>query len=131
LAVSGARVDYAAPGVTAAPAVGFDPDIPVQGHYRMRLRSGGVFVGIRIWHGPPLDPVTGEELDRSHRWQAVANDRPIDLERVWPRCAADSIDEREYRYLTGLQEWGVKHAPDSPQANPHRKVNPLTAPTPF
>lgn len=112
-------------------AVGFDPDLPVAGYYRMRLRSGAAFCGIRIWHGAPLDPVTGEELDRSHRWQAQANGEPIDLARVWPKCAADPVDEAEYQYLTSVQAWAKENAPDSPQANPMRRINPLTAPTPF
>jgi hypothetical protein len=111
--------------------LGHDPDTPVAGYYRMRLRSGGVFVGIRIWYGAPLDPVTGEEMDRSHRWQATANGEPIDLERAWPKCAADPITESEHDYLAAMQAWGRENAPDSPHANPRQRINPLTAPTPF
>lgn len=110
---------------------GHDADQPVAGHYRMRLRSGGVFVGIRIWYGAPLDPVTGEELDRSPRWQATANGKPIDLDRAWPRCADSPITEDEHDYLAALQAWGQQHAPNSPHANPTQRINPLTAPTPF
>lgn len=110
---------------------GFDPDQPFEGHFRMRLVSGGVPVGIRIWYGPPHDPVTGEELDRSWRWQATANDKPIDLERVWPRCAGDPIGEVEHAYLVAQQRWGERHAPDSPQADPTRKVDLLSAPIPL
>ncbi len=112
-------------------SAGFDPDQPIAGYYRMRLRSGAAFCGIRIWHGAPLDPVTGEELDRSPRWQAQANGVAIDLERVWPKCAADPVDEAEYHYLASVQSWAKQNAPDSPQANPMRRINPLTAPTPF
>lgn len=119
----------------ATPAVptfqGFDPDTPIAGYYRMRLRSGGVFVGVRIWFGVPLDPTTGEEMDRSLRWQAHANGAYIDLERVWPKCAADAITEAEHDYLTSLHAWGKEHAPNSPQANPHQRINFLTAPLPF
>lgn len=118
----------------AAPARGFaghNPDQPVAGHYRTRLRSGAVPVGIRIWFGAPLDPVTGEEMDRSHRWQALANDRPIDLDRVWPRCAGEPITASEYAYLVAQQRWGEANAPDAPQADPTRRVDPLTAPIPL
>jgi hypothetical protein len=97
----------------------------------MRLRSGAVFVGVRIWFGQPLDPVTLEPLDRSLRWNACANGKPIDLERVWPRCAADPIDQAEHDYLATLQEWAREHAPNSPQADPSKRINPLTAPVPF
>lgn len=112
-------------------AVGFDPDTPVAGYYRMRLRSGGALVGVRIWHGAPLDPVTGEVMDRSYRWQALANGAPIPLERVWPKCAAEPIALSEYQYLSSVQAWAKQHAPNSPQANPLIRINPLTAPTPF
>ena len=53
-------------------------DTPIPGFYRMRLRSGGQPVGVRVWFGPPADPVTGEELDRSWRWQATVFDRDED-----------------------------------------------------
>ena len=107
---------------------GFNPDAPIAGFYRMRLVSGGVFVGVRIWHGAPLDPETGEEMDRSHRWQASANGKPIDLERVWPRCAGEPINGNEYAYLTALGDWARDHAPASPFARPNQPVNLLTAP---
>lgn len=123
-------IDYSKRGARAA-GQGFDPDQPVAGFYRMRLVSGGVFVGIRIWHGRPLDPVTGEELDRSLRWQAQANGEMIDLARVWPQCARDPIDAREYAYLIQQQRWGERQAPDSPQADPTRRADPLSSPILF
>jgi hypothetical protein len=107
------------------------PDQPVAGFYRFRFRSGAHPVGVRIWHGPPLDPMTGEEMDRSWRWQATANRRPVDLDRVWPRCAKEPIDEREHDYLAGVQDWAERHAPDSAQADPRRKINLLTSLLPF
>lgn len=118
------------PFVTPA-GYGFSPDKPVAGYFKTRLRSGAVFVGVRIWFGPPHDPDTGEEMDRSHRWQAECNGRYVELEEVWPRCAGERVDRDEYEYLCRLQEWGEEFAPDSPQANPHRKVDLLTAPLPF
>jgi len=110
---------------------GIDPDTPVAGFYKMKLRSGAMHVGVKIWFGPPLDPIDGTELDRSHRWQAEVNGRPFDLLRAWPSCAKEPSNEGEYRYLTSLQAWGEEHAPDSPQANPTRRVDLLTAPLPF
>jgi hypothetical protein len=104
---------------------------PVAGHYRTKLVSGGHPVGIRIWHGPPLDPETGDEMDRSHRWQAHCNDQYIDIDRVWPGCGGDPINRPEYEYLTSVQEWGKENAPNSPQANPRQRINFLTAPIPI
>lgn len=124
------RLDYTA-GVAQVAGQGSDPDTPVAGWYKMRLRSNGVYVGIRIWWGQPLDPIDGSVLDRSFRWNATANGGAIDLERVWPRCAGDPTTEAEAAYLATLQAWGEQNAPDSPQANPHKPVDFLTAPLPF
>lgn len=126
-----AHMDYSAPASAVTPGVGFDPDLPIAGLYKMRLRSGGMPVGIRIWFGQPKDPVTGELMDRSLRWQAEANGRAIDLDRAWPRCADQPIDAKEHAYLTSLQSWGEEQAPDSPQADPTRRVDFLTAPIPL
>lgn len=104
---------------------------PIAGCYRTKLKSGGHPVGVRIWFGPPKDPVTGEVMDRSWRWQAEANGRYIDLERVWPVCAKEPISREEHDYLAGLQSWGEQHAPDSPQANPNKAINLLDAPIPI
>jgi hypothetical protein len=101
---------------------------PVAGFYRTRLRSGAHPVGIKIWYGPPLDPDTGEEMDRGYRWQAYCNDSYIELDRVWPNCGGDPIDQTEYAYLCDVQRWGEQNASSGPQANPYRPVNLLTAP---
>lgn len=129
--MSRAHLDYGAQRESALRFAGHDPDTPVAGHYRMRLRSGGVFVGVRVWHGPPHDPVTGEEMDRSWRWQAEIDGRPADLADVWPKCAGDPIDAAEYQFLAARRRWGEENAPDSPQADPRRRIDPLTAPLPF
>lgn len=115
----------------AAQAAGFDPNTPLAGFYRFKLRSGAPYVGVRIWHGQPLDPVTLEPLDRSLRWCAAVNGRPIDLERVWPRCAGDAINPSEYAYLLRLNAWALENAPESALADPMKRVDPLTAPLPF
>jgi hypothetical protein len=123
-----AHIDYTASAISTRTFDGFDPDVPIAGYYRFKLVSGGHPVAVHIWHGPPHDPDTGEEMDRGWRWQATVNDKPVDLDRVWPKCAEDKIDEAEAKYLTGLQEWAEKHAPNSPQANPNQRINLLTAP---
>ena len=132
MTISRAYIDYAK--ASAAPAgkfVGFDPDRPIAGFYRMRLRSGAAFCGIRIWYGPPHDPVTGEELDRSWRWQAEANGEAIDFDRAWPKCAGSPINAAEYHHLCSVQEWARENAPDSALADPHRRADPLETPLLF
>lgn len=112
--------------------VGYGVSIePVEGFYRTRLRMGGIQVGIRIWFGPPHEPWTGEEMDRSHRWQAECNGRYIEFDRVWPSCAKDPINAEEYDYLSSLQAWGEKHEPDGAIADPTRKIDPLHTPLLF
>lgn len=127
------RIDYtsgrreAGHGAGEPAFAGYDPDTPTAGFYKMQLRSGAAYAGIRIWFGPPADPVTGDELDRSWRWQAEANGEPIDVERVWPKCADKGVSASEYRALCRQQDWAREHAPDSALADPRRKHDPLTS----
>lgn len=123
------HLDYTAQRTPARRFEGFDPDTPVGGFYRFRQRSGAIVVGVRIAYGPPADPVTGEILDRSHRWQAFVNDRYVEMETVWPKCAEEPCDEAEYRRLCGLQDWATAHAPAL--ANPLRRIDPNSSPTLF
>lgn len=75
----------------------FDPDVPVTGCYRIRLRRGAPYSAVRIWLGPPIDPDTGEQMsERGYRWQASINGSPVPLEQVWPGCARDPIPLAEH-----------------------------------
>lgn len=124
-----ARLDYS--DGSDFRSVGFDPDTPIEGFYRMRLKMGGAFVGVRIWYGAPLDPETGEEMDRSWRWQALVNDEHVPLERAWPKCAADPITADDYRHYCSVQQWARQHAPDSAFADPRRPIDFLSTSTPL
>lgn len=114
-----------------APAVGYSAETPTAGWYAFRLVAGGHKVAVRIWHGAPLDPVTGEELDRGWRWQAQADGKPIDLDRVWPGCAREPITATEAAYLTEIAAWARENAPESAAANPRKKIDLLSEPMPF
>lgn len=128
---------YVDRGRAAAPVIvagALDVSAPVAGHYLMRLRSGAVASGIRIWFGPPLDPVTGEELDRSWRWQAQGDDgQQLDLDEVWPMCGKTPISETDFNARRSRRAWAQKAAPDSSYANSRRKYDPLSMsePLPF
>jgi hypothetical protein len=105
-------------------------DTPVAGFYKSRMVRGGPWVPIRIWLAPSTDPVTGEELDRSPTWHAERLGREIDVDLVWPYCAAHPIEESEYRFLLADHKWAVEHDPDAPQASPrspidHMKTKPI------
>ncbi len=112
-------------------SVGYSVSEPTAGYFRLRLVAGGPKVGVRLFYGPPLDPVTGEELDRSWRWQAECNGKPIDLDRCWPQAGREPIDEAEYQYLTDMARWAERNCPDAPAAQPHRKIDLLSAPLPL
>ena len=112
---------------------GQDVSQPTPGYFRHRLRSGAITGGVRIWFGPPSDPVTGEVLDRHWRWQAEMNGDPIDFDRVWPACTGQPITEQEYQRLCARQAWAQKAAPESSYADPFRRRDPLSTnePLPF
>ena len=126
--MSRAHLDYSVR--SSVQREGFNPDVPIAGWYRFKLVSGGVFVAVKIWFGAPLDPIDGTELDRAPRWQAQANGDPISLERVWPKCAAEPIDEDEAAYLVATAAWAKQHAPNSARTDPRRRINLLSEPLP-
>ena len=105
-------------------AEGFNDQTPTAGFYRFRMRSGGMLVGVRIWHGQPADPVTGEPLDRALRWQAMVNGAPVDLERVWPACGRDPTTEAEYLHLCRFGSWMA----DATDTTPRERIDPLSSP---
>jgi len=127
--MSRARLVYADAAPPAAPASGSSVETPQAGWYSHRLVAGGHPVAVKIWFGPPHDPVTGEEMDRHWRWQATANGAPIDIDLVWPRCGREPIAATEAEYLTGLSAWAKQNAPESPAANPHKKIDLLSPAT--
>lgn len=109
---------------------GHDPDQPVAGFYRMRLRSGGAPVAVSIWHGLPIDPASSDEMDRALRWNATVNGRWAELSDVWPRCAGDPIDQAEAMHLIKLQRWGADNGVAA-LADPSKRIDPLHSPLMF
>lgn len=104
---------------------------PTEGFYRFKARSGAVYGGMHIFYGPPRDPITGEEMDRSWRWQAEFNGEPFDFDRAWPVCAGNPITEVEYRTYCARQEWARQHAPDSAYAETGKRLDPLSTANPL
>lgn len=126
-----AALSYAKRSLEPRRFEGIDVTEPVAGFYRARLVSGGVRGGVRLWFGPPNDPITGEELDRSHRWQAQFEGEYVDLDRVWPVCAGDPITEAEYREYCARAAWARENAPKSAFADRRKRHDPLSADTPI
>lgn len=115
---------------------GINPETPVCGLYRHRLRSGGIPVAVEIFFGPPLNPdfVPGgdepEFLDRSPRYQARVNGAYVELADVWPACAGTPIDAAEADHLMNLQRWGAEHGHPA-LADPRKRLDPLHSPMLF
>lgn len=119
---------------------GADPLI--EGFYLIRLdRSRRVSVPVRVWFGPPADPDTGDELDRSPRWQVQVGFQLLeeealplriggvwiqDLSDVWPSCATDPIDEIDWRYRLERAEWATDHAPEDAYSQLGGRIDPMT-----
>jgi hypothetical protein len=106
-------------------------DQPVAGFFRHKLNGRGVAGGVRIWFGPPLDPVTGEVLDRSWRWQAQFNGDAVDFDEVWPRCTGEPISAEDYQRYIARQAWAQEKAPNSAYADPRRRHDPLSTKSPL
>jgi len=119
-------------GAGTAPAGSYEADTPRSGFYRFRFVAGAHPVGVEMRFGPPLDPDTGEEMDRSPRWMCFVNGIYFDeIERVWPQCGGDPISQADHDHLKALQVWGEVNDPKGAQANPRRRVDLLTAALPF
>ena len=129
------RRDGTAYGVNAVRAMhvpgAVDVSEPVAGFYRGKLRGGSIVGGIRIWFGPPKDPVTGEVMDRSWRWQAEYDGEYVDFDLVWPKCADEQISEQMYREFIGRREWARKNAPNSAFAKVGKRYDPLDSSNPL
>ncbi len=110
--------------------VTYDPDTPVPGCYRIRLAKGGPPVALRIWLGHAIDPATGEEVtERGMRWQCAINgSERVPVEDYWPGCARDPITQAEHDRIAAESRTmdAANHFYD-----PRRRIDPLTAPTPF
>ena len=89
----------------------------------MPLVRGGPLAGVRIWYGLPLEPWTREPMDRAPRWNAEVNGRHAELDRVWPTCEKDPVDEAEYRHLTDTCDWARMNDGYDPVGQPYRKTN--------
>lgn len=103
-------------------------------YYAIQIVKGGPRCAVSVWYGQPDDPVTGEALDRSPRWQATIHGQPCDMKRValnWDDyrpdrgCAivGDLIDKAEHDYIVSLREWAIEHDPDAPEAAPRSKID--------
>lgn len=95
---------------------------PMCGYYRRRLVRGGVWVPVAIWLEQEIDPDTGDLLADEVMRCAVAG-READPHEQWTYIAGQPIPHAEYEYLVANQKWAAEYAPESPAAQPGRKID--------
>lgn len=108
-----------------------------------RDRQSQVPLPVRIWWGAPIDPETGDELDRSPRWQVMIAGQLVDEEPLqvgrsvirclsdfWPVCSQHEIDQAQYQYRIDLARWAGEHDPNDPHGDTAAKIDPLTVSLP-
>lgn len=120
-------------------------DALVPGYYLIRRdRQCRVPLPVRIWWGPPLDPDTGEEMDRSPRWQVAIAGQLVGedeirvgesvyrgLDDFWPKCMAHPISEPDYQHRLERAHWAGLYDPNDPFGDTSAKIDPLTVTLPF
>ncbi len=107
-------------------------DRPEPGFFKLRMRSGGVFVPAIIFLSCPMDPYTGEQLDR-HRclMAAIGNDEPDfeGVDKVW--MFGSLIRRSEYLYMQAVKSWAETYAPTAPEASPLEPIDHFRTPINF
>lgn len=54
---------------------------------------------VLLWFGAPIDPVTGEEMDRSHRWQCWVAGKEEEPLGQWEWCCGHPISAMQYQEM--------------------------------
>lgn len=95
-------------------------DLPQPGFFKTRAIRSGPWIPCELRYNQPLDPETGDPLDRSFMWEAFRDGVSIGspspdptragVMAVWPYWHA--ITEDEFRYLTELRKWQRENAPE-------------------
>jgi len=102
-------------------------DTPQAGFYKRRFVRGGPWVPVRLWFGAPIDPVTGEELERGHRWQAEVRGNLVtdetEIIETWISCAGNPITEDEYNAMLGKADYADTRDQRLPEFKPEQKID--------
>jgi hypothetical protein len=106
-------------------------DIPIAGFYQTRLIKGGPWVAVRIWWGFPSELTPEETVDRLPAWNAERDGKPVGILEVWPHVSGRPIPESEYKFLLARAAHASRYLPDSPFAQPRRRVDMNKAPPPI
>lgn len=106
-------------------------DRPVPGWYRRRLVKGGPWVPVLIWQRCPLDPETGEPLDRPPVLLCLVDGEEADALDQWTWVAGNRITRADYDLMTRQAAWDRIYDPDAPAARPREAVDLRTLPPAF
>lgn len=112
------------------------------GFYQRPGTKGGIMLAIHLWRGwgkqdgrdldISLSPegewliVPTDFIERRFGWHACLDNVTVHPWEVWPGCSGDEIDEIEYRRLLVERYRAINFLPDSPFADPRKKVDWLT-----
>jgi len=105
-------------------------NLPIPGHYTMRLVKKGPLVPVEIRDVSDRCPETGELME-DQRFVATINGEEAPVERAWPWCSKAPITEAEYRFMVADARHAEAYRPEDPKASPRRAVDLLNAPIPF
>lgn len=110
-------------------AIEYDWEDPKCGFFEGKMSRGGIMMPARIWIENDICPVTGELLDDEVFWCEHGGQLKDPYEQ-WMWLAQQPITEEYYLYLMARGEYSRDWAPHEPAANPFKKVDFLTVPTP-
>jgi hypothetical protein len=102
---------------------------PQAGWFETRLKSGGPFVPARIWLEQEVCEVTGELLS-DEILKCQINGREFDPIDGWERIAANPIMQSKFNFMVANAEYAKDYAPHEPAANPYKRTDWATVPTP-
>lgn len=105
-----------------------DYDEPQCGWFLTRMRRGGPFVPARIF----LEQEVGDdgELLSDEILRCEINGNLHDPHEAWIWMCHEPIEQPAYDYLMARKGYAEMWAPQEPAANPFRKVDWLSVPTP-
>lgn len=111
---------------------------PRPGYWAARLAKNAPEIGIAIlWEVTPDPYVPQNSMDRSPVVTGYINGKEVDCANWSPDHRLNTMRRRpitkaEYDWLLADRRWATAHEPESPEANPFRKIEKVKAspPTP-
>lgn len=106
-------------------------DQPEPGFYRRKLVKGGPFVGVAIFYACPMDPESGEPMQRSRHLLCQVNGEWSDPVDQWSWVAGSRVTQAEYEYLLADAAHAMEFRPAAARANPRRAIDLLDVELPW